>query len=484
VRREEQERVVLEHFDAIVIGAGQAGPPLAVRLAQAGQRVCLIEREHLGGTCVNDGCIPTKTLVASARVAHLARRAADFGVDIGGAVTVDMARVKARKDAIVQASIDSLTRWIDEAANLTFLKSAARFVGPHEVEAGGRRLTAPRIFINTGGRAVIPEWPGLTDVPYLTNTSMMALDRRPEHLIVAGGSYIGLEFAQIYRRFGAQVTVVEIADRLITREDPEVSAAVADILTREGVDIRLRVRDVTVAKTAAGVRLTGSACGAAFGVEGSDLLLAVGRRPNVEALNLAAAGVRVDPRSYIEVDDTLATRAPGVWAMGDVNGRGAFTHTSWNDHEILVANLLGGEARRVSDRIPAYALFIDPPLARIGLTETEAQASGRPLLKAVMPMARVGRARERGETQGFMKVVVDVETRLILGAALLGVEADEVIHTLLDAMYARIPYPVIARATHIHPTVSELIPTLLQTLAPLTAGKQPSASLSRQALPQ
>jgi pyruvate/2-oxoglutarate dehydrogenase complex dihydrolipoamide dehydrogenase (E3) component len=456
-----------ERFDAIVIGAGQAGPPLAARLAQAGQRVCLIEREHLGGTCVNDGCIPTKTLVASARVAHVVRRACDYGVDVGGAVTVDMAKVKARKDAVVQASIDSLMRWIDGTANLTFLKSEARFVGPHEVEASGRRLTAPRIFINTGGRAVVPEWPGLADIPYLTNTSMMALDRKPEHLIVAGGSYIGLEFAQMYRRFGAQVTVVEIADRLIAREDSEVSSAVADILAGDGVDIRLRVRDVAVAKTAAGVRLTATACGAAFSVEGSDLLLAVGRRPNVEALDLASAGVRLDARGYIEVDDMLATSAPGVWAMGDVNGRGAFTHTSWNDHEILAANLLCGEARRVSDRIPAYALFTDPPLARIGLTETEARASGRPLLKALMPMARVGRARERGETQGFMKVLVDAETRLILGAALLGVEADEVIHAMLDAMYAKTPYTVIARATHIHPTVSELIPTLLQTLAPL-----------------
>ncbi|HVN01017.1 MAG TPA: FAD-containing oxidoreductase [Caulobacteraceae bacterium] len=456
-----------ESFDAIVIGAGQAGPPLAVRMGQAGQRVCLIEREHLGGTCVNDGCIPTKTLVASARVAHVARRAADYGVDVGGAVSVDMARVRARKDAVVQASIDSLTRWIGDAPNVTFVKGEARFVGAHEVEAAGRRVSAPRIFINTGGRATVPDWPGLDDVPYLTNTSMMALDRLPEHLIVAGGSYIGLEFAQMYRRFGARVTVVEYADRLIAREDPEVSAAVTDILASEGIGIRLGVRDIAVAKTSAGVRLTATSGGAALDVEGSDLLLAVGRRPNVETLNLEAAGVRLDSRGYIEVDDALATTAPGVWALGDVNGHGAFTHTSWNDYEILAANLLGGESRRVSDRITAYALFTDPPLARVGLTETEARASGRPLLKAVMPMTRVGRARERGETQGFMKVLVDAETRLILGAALLCIEGDEIIHSLLDVMAARAPYTVIERTMHIHPTVSELIPTLLAGLRPL-----------------
>jgi pyruvate/2-oxoglutarate dehydrogenase complex dihydrolipoamide dehydrogenase (E3) component len=456
-----------ETFDAIVIGAGQAGPPLAVRLGQAVQRVCLIEREHLGGTCVNDGCIPTKTLVASARVAHLARRAADYGVDLGGGVTVDMVRVKARKDAVVQASIDSLTRWIDNAPNVTFARGEARFVGPRTVAVDDRTLTAEKIFINTGGRPAVPDWPGLAEVPYLTNTSMMALNRLPRHLIVAGGSYIGLEFAQMYRRFGSKVTVIEYADRLIAREDHEVSEAVVDILRGEGIDIHLSVRDVGVARTAAGVRLTATTLGAPIEIEGSDLLLAVGRRPNVETLNLASAGVQLDERGYIAVDDTLATSAPGVWALGDVNGRGAFTHTSWNDYEILAANLLDGEARRVSDRIAAYALFTDPPLARIGMTEAEARASGRPILKSVMPMTRVGRARERGETQGFMKVLVDAETHRILGAALLCVEADEVIHSLLDVMAAGAPYTLIQRTMHIHPTVSELIPTLLEDIAPL-----------------
>jgi pyruvate/2-oxoglutarate dehydrogenase complex dihydrolipoamide dehydrogenase (E3) component len=456
-----------ETFDAIVIGAGQAGPPLAARLAEAGRRVCLIEREHLGGTCVNDGCIPTKTLVASARVAHMTRRAADYGVDHGGGVTVDMARVKARKDAVVQLSIDNLTRWIEDARNVTFVRGEARFVGPRDVAVAGRALSAPMIFINTGGRPAVPDWAGLDQVPYLTNTSMMALDRLPEHLVVAGGSYIGLEFAQMYRRFGSRVTVIEYADRLISREDPDVSAAVTEILRGEGIDVCLSVRDVGVARTAAGVRLQATSSGAPIQIEGGDLLLAVGRRPNVEALNLAAAGVRLDERGYIAVDETLATSAPGVWALGDVNGRGAFTHTSWNDYQILAANLLDGAARRVSDRIAAYALFTDPPLARIGMTETEAKASGRPILKAVMPMTRVGRARERGETQGFMKVLVDAETHRILGSALLCIEADEVIHSLLDVMTADAPYTVIKAAMHIHPTVSELIPTLLEELAPL-----------------
>jgi len=456
-----------ETFDAIVIGAGQAGPPLAVRLGEAGQRVCLIEREHLGGTCVNDGCMPTKTLVASARVAHLARRAADFGVDVGAAVTVDMARVKARKDAVVQASLDGLAAWISAARNVTLVRGEARFTGPHEVVVEDRTLAAPKIFINTGGRPVIPDWPGLDQAPYLTNTTMMALDRLPAHLIVAGGSYIGLEFAQMYRRFGSRVTVIEYADRLIAREDPDVSAAVAGILRSEGVEVVTSVRDVTVARTPAGVRLSMTASGAPVEVEGSDLLLAVGRRPNVESLDLPAAGVRLDARGYIAVDESLATSAPGVWAMGDVNGRGAFTHTSWNDYQILAANLLGGERRRIGDRITAYALFTDPPLARVGMTEAEARASGRPVLKAFMPMTRVGRARERGETQGFMKVLVDAESRRILGAALLCIEADEVIHALLDVMAADVPYTVIERAVHIHPTVGELLPTLLEGLAPL-----------------
>lgn len=450
-------------FDNIVIGSGQAGPFLAERLTKAGQTVALIEREHLGGTCVNDGCIPTKTLVASARVAHLARRARDYGVVLESPVRVDMAAVKARKDAVVQASIDGLTSWLEGMDRLTLIRGEARFEGPHEVSVGGEILTAPRLFINTGGRPVVPDWPGLAEVPYLTNTTMMGLDVLPEHLVVVGGSYIGLEFAQMYRRFGSAVTVLEHGERLIAREDPEVSQAVQAMLEAEGIAVRTGVRDIAVQPDGAGVKLTAQG----LAVTGSHLLLAIGRLPNSERLNLAAAGIETDKRGYIVVDDQLRTNVEGVWALGDINGRGAFTHTSYNDFEIVAANLLDGDPRRVSDRIPCYALFTDPPLGRVGMTEAEVRATGKPALVGVMPMTRIGRARERGETTGFMKVLADAETKRILGAALLCIEGDEIVHSLLDVMAADAPYTVIQRAMHIHPTVSELIPTLLGQLRPL-----------------
>jgi pyruvate/2-oxoglutarate dehydrogenase complex dihydrolipoamide dehydrogenase (E3) component len=469
-----EDRAVPQKFDAIVIGSGQAGPSLAVRLADAGWKTALIEREHFGGTCVNDGCIPTKTLVASARVAHLARRAGDWGVRIGGSVNVDMKAVKARKDAVVQASLDSLARWLGGTANLTVIWGQARFVGPHEIAVGEDRFEAPKIFINTGGRPIVPDWPGLAGTPYLTNTTMMALDTLPDHLIVAGGSYIGLEFAQMYRRFGSRVTVLEYADRLIGREDPDVSAAVQRMLEAEGVEIHLGVRDIATASKGAAIAVTAREQGVALALDGSHLLLAVGRLPNTEALDLDAAGILRDKRGFIQVDDQLKTNIDGIWAMGDVNGRGAFTHTSYNDFEIVAANLLDGDRRLVSDRIQAYALFTDPPLGRVGMTETEVRSSGRPALAALLPMTRVGRAKERGETQGFMKVVVDAETKLVLGAALFCIEGDEIVHSLLDVMYARAPYTVIQRAVHIHPTVSELIPTLLGQLQPLGSGAGPA----------
>lgn len=454
-------------MDAIVIGSGQAGPSLAVRLAQAGLKTALIEREHIGGTCVNDGCIPTKTLIASARAAHVARCAAEYGVNIGGPVQVDMAAVKARKDRVVEQSVRGLMDWLQGTPGLELVSGHARFVGPHAVKVGDRMLEADKIFINVGGRAVLPPWPGIDGVPVLTNTSMMAVDRLPEHLVVIGGSYIGLEFAQMYRRFGARVTVLEHGDRLIGREDPEVSAEVQAILEHEGIECRLGVRDGRVTPVDGRVRVDVTAGGAPGHVEGSHLLAAVGRRPNTDDLGLAAAGIATDARGYITVDDELRTNVPGVWALGDVNGRGAFTHTSYNDHEIVVANLLEGGTRRVGDRIPAYALFIDPPLGRVGLTEAEVRASGQPALVGTIPMTRVGRARERGETQGFMKVLVDAGSERILGAALLGIEGDEAVHTLLDAMYGGLSYKTIQRAVHIHPTVSELIPTLLGQLKPL-----------------
>jgi len=454
--------------DAIVIGSGQAGPALGVRLAQAGMKVALVEREHLGGTCVNDGCIPTKTLVASARAAHVARRASDWGVEVGGPVRVDMKAVKARKDRVVAQSVEGLGKWLGGTANLEMIWGHARFVAPNAVEVGERRLEAPRIFLNVGGRATLPTWHGIGSVPVLTNTSMMAIDTLPEHLVIAGGSYIGLEFAQMYRRFGSRVTVIEYADRLISREDPEVSRTVRQMLEREGIVFHCGVPSAEVQPGAnGGIRIALNAGGRTHEVEGSHLLAAVGRRANTDDLGLDKAGIATDARGFITVDDELHTNVPGVWALGDCNGRGAFTHTSYNDYQIAAANLLEGAHRKVTDRITAYALFTDPPLGRVGMSEAEARKGGRKVLAATMPMTRVGRARERGETTGFMKVLVDGESERILGASLLCIEADEIVHTLLDVMAAGAPYTVIRDAVHIHPTVSELIPTLLEQLAEL-----------------
>lgn len=456
--------------DALIIGAGQAGPSLAARLAGAGMKVVLVEREHLGGTCVNDGCMPTKTLVASARAAHMARRAGDFGVRLGGPVSVDMRAVKARKDLIVHAAVDSLTHWLGGVDGLRVLHGHARFVAPHAVQVGNETIEAAKIFINVGGRPVLPDWPGLAQVPVLTNTTMMDLEVLPEHLVVIGGSYIGLEFAQMYRRFGSRVTVLEAAPRIIAREDEDVSREVQAILEREGVRFLLGVRDASVSRLNGNERMVVALkAGDAQQQEvvASHLLAAVGRRPNTDQLGLEHAGVATDARGFITVDDQLCTNVPGIWALGDVNGQGAFTHTSYNDFEIVVANLLDGGQRRVSDRISAYALFTDPPLGRVGLTEAQVRASGRAALVGVLPMSRVARAKERGETQGFMKVLVDAQTERILGAAVLCIEGDEIVHGLLDMMAADASYQVLRRSVPIHPTVSELIPTLLGSLVPL-----------------
>jgi len=451
-------------YDAIIIGTGQAGPSLAGRLAAAGMKVAIAERGAFGGTCVNTGCIPTKTLVASAASVRAVRRASEFGVTVGGPVTVDMKAVKARKDAISGESRAGVETWLRGLANATVYTGHARFESSGEVRVGTEVLTAPRIFVNVGGRASTPPIAGLPAVPFWNNSSMMAVDFAPPHLVVVGGSYVGLEFAQMYRRFGSAVTVVEMAPRLIAREDEDVSAAIRDILEREGVAVRTGAECIAVEKTPGGVRVKVNCAEGEPVVEGSHLLLAVGRRPNTDDLGLEKAGVAVDARGYITVDDTLRTNVPGIWALGDCNGRGAFTHTSFNDFEIVAANLLDGDSRKVSDRIEAYALFIDPPLGRAGLTETRARQSGRPILVARWPMTRVKRAIEKGEPLGFMKVVVDAETKAILGAAILGIGGDEVIHSLLDVMYARAPYTVVRRAMHIHPTVSELVPTMLGEL--------------------
>lgn len=453
-------------FDAIIIGSGQAAGALADRLTRAGMSLAFIERQHFGGTCVNDGCIPTKTLVASAYAAQLARRAAEYGVVIDGPVGVDMKRVKARKDAVSGKSRAGVESWVRGMPNCTVIEGHARFTGPHEVAVNGETLAAEHIFLDVGGRASVPPMPGIDEVPYLTNSSMMEVDFLPAHLVVIGGSYIGLEFAQMYRRFGSAVTVIEMAPRLIAREDEDVSAAVTGFLEREGIAIRTGAKCLSVRNEGNGVAVRLDCAEGPREVVGSHLLLAVGRRPNTDDLGLDKAGIATDERGYIVVDDQLRTSVPGVWALGDCNGRGAFTHTAYNDFEIVAANLLDGESRRVTDRIPAYALYTDPPLGRAGMTEGEARRAGKRLLTGKRPMTRVGRAVEKGETEGFLKITVDADTRRILGCALLGSGCDEVVHSLLDVMYAGAPYDLVQRAVHIHPTVSELLPTVLGSLEP------------------
>ncbi|BDX31752.1 mercuric reductase [Mycobacterium antarcticum] len=454
------------HFDAIIVGAGQAGPPLAGRLTAAGQSVAVIERKLVGGTCVNSGCIPTKTLVASAHTAQTARRAAEYGIDTGD-VTVDMAFVKARKDRIMLDDRHGLESWLDGMDGCTLIRGHARFEGPRTIRVDDRVLEADRVFLNVGGRATVPDIPGLADVDYLTNVGILDLAELPEHLVIIGASYIGLEFAQMYRRFGARVSVVERGSRVTSREDEDVSAAVQEILEAEGIEFHLDATHMRVIKHDNGIGFDLHPRNGAEPIAGSHLLVATGRQPNTDDLGLDVAGIATDARGYVTVDDQLRTNVEGVWAMGDCNGKGAFTHTSYNDFEIVAANLLDDDPRRVSDRVTTYALYIDPPLGRAGMSTAEVHESGRKALVCKRPMTRVGRAVEKGETHGFMKVLVDAETKHILGAAILGVGGDEVVQDILDVMTAKLPYTAISRTMHIHPTVSELLPTMLQELKPL-----------------
>ena len=454
-------------YDAIIIGTGQAGPYLASRLTGAGMKVAIIERGKFGGTCVNTGCIPTKTMVASAYAAHMARRGADFGVMIDGGVQVDMRRVKERHDAVSGASRKGLETWLGGMNNLTIYHGHARFESPWEVSVGAERLASDRIFINVGGRAAAPSMPGIEQIEFLTNSSMMNVDFVPRHLLIVGGSYVGLEFGQMFRRFGSEVTIVEMAPRLVHREDEDISDGIREILEKEGIQIRLNAKCIGFGRRGDETITHVDCTAGAPEVSSTHVLLAVGRRPNTDDLGLDQAGVEVDERGFILVDDELRTNVPGICALGDCNGRGAFTHTAYNDGEIAAANLVDHDPRRVSDRITAYALYIDPPLGRAGMTEAEVRRTGRKALIGKRPMTKVGRAVEKGETQGFMKVLVDAETQRILGAAILGTGGDEAIHSVLDVMYAKAPYTVIQRAVHIHPTVSELIPTMLGSLQPL-----------------
>jgi pyruvate/2-oxoglutarate dehydrogenase complex dihydrolipoamide dehydrogenase (E3) component len=458
---------VSRHFDAIVIGTGQAGPSLAARFATGGMTVAIIERDKFGGTCVNTGCTPTKTMVASAYAMHAARRGAEYGFAINGDVRADMKRVNARAKEISGHSSKSVEEWLRGLKNCTVIQGQARFESPRTVVVNDEVLESEKIFINVGGRASVPEMPGIHDVPFLNNSSMMNVDFLPEHLIIVGGSYIGLEFGQMYRRFGSEVTIVEMGPRLIGREDEDVSDAVREIMEAEGIKIRLNAKCISLAKHDNGVAV-GMDCeeGPPEAI-GSHVLLAVGRTSNTQDLGLDKAGVAMDKRGYILIDDQLQTNVPSIWALGDCNGHGGFTHTAYNDYEIVADNLLNGDHRRVSDRILTYGLFIDPPLGRCGMTDAEIRKSGRAALAVKYPMSQVGRAVEKGETQGFIKVSVDAGTKQILGAAILGTGGDEVVQVLLDIMYAKAPYTVVQRAMNIHPTVTEFLPTVLSQLAPL-----------------
>jgi len=457
----------MQEFDVIIIGTGQAGPSLAARYAAEGYKTAVIERNLFGGTCVNTGCTPTKALVASARAAHIARRGADFGIQINGEITVDMKAVKARKDKIVNQSTTGVENWLKGTKNITVFDGHARFESSTTVGVGDEQLHAEKIFINVGGRPYIPE--GFSGVDYLTSSRMMAIDFIPEHLMIIGGSYVGLEFAQMYRRFGSEVTVIEKMPRLVSREDEDVSAGIREILEAEGINFRFNAECLRGAMDGKQISINVDCAVGDKKIIGSHLLLAVGRQPNTDDLGLEKTGIKTDTRGYIQVDDALQTSVPGIWALGDCNGKGAFTHTTYNDYEIVAANLLDNDPRKVLDRINCYGLFIDPALARVGMTEKEVRESGRKALVASRPMKRIARAKEKGETYGFMKILVDAETQRILGATILGIEGDEVIHSILDIMYADVPYTVIQRAVHIHPTVSELIPTTLADLKPLEA---------------
>ena len=454
-------------FDALILGTGQAGPALAARLAGAGMKVAVVERHKFGGTCVNDGCTPTKAMVASAYAAHMARRAGDYGVVLGGEPRVDMRRVKARKDEIVRKSSQGVEKWMEGLKGGKVYRGHARFTGKKTVVVNGETLAADKIFIDVGGRPMMPKMPGIDKVPYLTNVSMMDLDVAPEHLIVVGGSYIGLEFGQMFRRFGSRVTVVEMGPRLVGREDEDVSREIERFLSDEGIEVRLSAECLSVQKEAQGLSVGLDCKEGAPRAHGTHLLLAVGRVPNTDELGLEAAGIRTDKRGYIEVDEALRTSNPDVWALGDCNGKGAFTHTAYNDYEIVADNLLSDAGRKYTDRIPVYALYTDPPLGRVGMGEAEIRKAGLKALVGKRPMTRVARAVEKGETQGFLKIHVEESSRRILGASLLGTGADEAVHSLIDAVYGKLPYTAFQRHVRIHPNVSELLPTVLEDLKPL-----------------
>jgi pyruvate/2-oxoglutarate dehydrogenase complex dihydrolipoamide dehydrogenase (E3) component len=457
-----------EQYDANIIGSGQAGGPLATTLAQAGWKTALVEKEHVGGTCINEGCTPTKTMVASARVAYLARRAADYGVHTGP-VTVDLAQVRQRKRDVVKNFRNGSQGRIERTEGLDLLFGEARFVGPKSVEVylndgDARHLAAGHIFINTGARPANPPVEGLDRVPILNSTSIMELDSLPEHLLVLGGGYIGLEFGQMFRRFGSQVTIIQRGERLLAREDADVADAVARLLAEDGIEVLLNTSPVYAAQTNGQIQLTVKMPAGERLLTGSHLLVAAGRVPNTDRLYLAATGVQTDKRGFIQVNERLETGVPGIYALGDVKGGPAFTHISYDDFRILRANLLQGGNATTANRLVPYTVFIDPQLGRVGLTEEEARASGRAIGVAKLPMSSVARAIEVAETRGFMKAIVDAETGQILGAAVLGLEGGEIMAILQMAMMGQVPYQVIRDAVFAHPTLAESLNNLFSAL--------------------
>lgn len=460
----------MERFDSIVIGSGQAGTPLSLALAEAGRKTALIERQHVGGTCINEGCTPTKTMVASARVAYLARHAADYGVNTGP-VSVNQAKVRERKRAIVESFRGGSQRRLEQAKGLELIFGSARFLGPNSVEVqlnagGARQLTAANIFINTGARAGRPEIAGLDSVPALDNISIMELDAVPEHLLVIGGGYVGLEFGQMFRRFGSKVSIVHSHPQLLTREDADVAEEIASILVEDGIELVLDAETVRVSRNADLISLTVRTRRGERTLTGSHLLLAAGRVPNTEALNLRAAGVVTYGRGFIKADNRLQTSAPGIYALGDVKGGPAFTHISYDDYRIIRANLLEGGNASTEKRLVPYTVFLDPQLGRVGLTEAQALARGLQVEVAKMPMTSVARALEVGETRGFIKAVVDSRTKQILGAAVLGIEGGELMAMLEVAIMGQLPYTALRDGIFAHPTLAESLNNLFLKLAP------------------
>jgi pyruvate/2-oxoglutarate dehydrogenase complex dihydrolipoamide dehydrogenase (E3) component len=457
-----------QQYDALVIGSGQAGKPLSIALAEAGMRTAIIEREHVGGTCVNEGCTPTKTMVASGRVAYLARRAADYGVQTGP-ISIDLEKVRQRKRDIVDSFRSRSQSRIEETANLDLIFGDARFAGSNSVEVrlkdGGQKvLSAKNIFINAGTRASRPRLDGLDNIPFLDNASIMELDSAPEHLLILGGGYIGLEFGQLFRRFGSRVTIIQSAGQLLTGEDPDIADEVAKIFREDGIGIVLKGKATRVSRSDGNIRLEVQQEGNSTTLVGSHLLVATGRTPNSDTLNLPAAGIQMNEHGFIQVNDRLETTADGVYALGDIKGGPAFTHISYDDFRIIRTNLLEKKTASIANRLVPYTLFIDPQLGRVGLTETEARAQSRNIRIANLPMTSVARALEVDETRGFMKAIVDGDTNQILGAAILGIEGGEVMSALEIAMMGKLPYTSLRDGVFAHPTLAESLNNLFMAM--------------------